>query len=104
MVFLYVVQSEDEHGRPARKRGPVRFDQDVRSDVSQAPLSLLCCFVCLVINLYNIISGVVLLQVDQLRQAVRNLKSEQNRLTGELEREKEDRARLVLSQHLSPVS
>jgi len=57
-------QSEDEHGRPARKRLPVRFDQDVRSDV------------------------------DQLRQAVRNLKSEQNRLTGELEREREDRARV----------
>ncbi|XP_078345050.1 uncharacterized protein LOC144630560 isoform X3 [Oculina patagonica] len=57
-------QSEDEHGRPARKRGPVRFDKDVRSDV------------------------------DQLRQAVRNLKSEQNRLTGELEREREERSRL----------
>ena len=36
------------------------------------------------------------LQVQQLRQAVRNLKSEQNRLTGELEREREERARLVL--------
>lgn len=55
--------SEDEHGRPARKRGPVRFDEDVRSDV------------------------------EQLRQAVRNLKSEQNRLTGQLEREREERAR-----------
>ena len=29
-------QSEDEHGRPARKRGPVRFNEDVQSDVSQA--------------------------------------------------------------------
>ena len=42
----------------------------------------------------HIVWGVPL-QVDQLRQAVRNLKSEQNRLTGELEREREDRARLV---------
>ncbi|XP_068688723.1 centrosomal protein of 128 kDa-like isoform X3 [Montipora foliosa] len=56
--------SEDERGRPAMKRGPVRFDEDVRSDV------------------------------EQLRQAVRNLKSEQNRLTGQLEREREERARL----------
>ena len=28
-------QSEDEHGRPARKRGSVRFGKDVRSDVSR---------------------------------------------------------------------
>lgn len=33
------------------------------------------------------------LQVDQLREAVRNLKSEQNRLTGEIEREREERER-----------
>ncbi|XP_066016401.1 centrosomal protein of 128 kDa isoform X5 [Pocillopora verrucosa] len=57
-------QSEDEHGRPARKRGSVRFGKDVRSDV------------------------------DQLREAVRNLKSEQNRLTGEIEREREERERV----------
>jgi len=57
-------QSEDEHGRPARKRGPVRFNEDVQSDV------------------------------EHLKQVVRNLKSEQNRLTGELEREREERARL----------
>ncbi|XP_073230611.1 uncharacterized protein [Porites lutea] len=59
--------SEDEHARPVRKsqRGSaVRFDDDVRSDV------------------------------EHLRQAVRNLKSEQNRLTGELEREREERTRL----------
>lgn len=37
------------------------------------------------------------LQVDQLREAVRNLKSEQNRLTGEIEREREERERWVLS-------
>lgn len=36
------------------------------------------------------------LQVDQLREAVRNLKSEQNRLTGEIEREREERERWVL--------
>ena len=28
-------QSEDEHGRPARKRVSVRFGKDVRSDVSR---------------------------------------------------------------------
>ena len=33
------------------------------------------------------------LQVDQLQEAVRNLKSEQNRLTGEIEREREERER-----------
>ena len=37
---MYFAQSEDELGRPARKRGPVRFDQDVRSDVSQHVVSL----------------------------------------------------------------
>ena len=43
LFLIYFAQSEDEHGRPARKRLPVRFDQDVRSDVSQC-----CCFVYLV--------------------------------------------------------
>ena len=32
-------------------------------------------------------------KVEHLRQAVRNLKSEQNRLTGEREREREERTR-----------
>ena len=38
------------------------------------------------------------LQVDQLREAVRNLKSEQNRLTGEIDREREERERWVYQQ------
>lgn len=96
MFLFYVAQSEDEHGRPARKRGPVGFDQDVRSDVSHSVAALFFFFYLFGRQNWNVKSSrVLLLQVDKLRQAVRNLKSEQNRLTGELEREREDRTRLV---------
>ena len=72
----------------------MRFGEDVRSDVS----SCCCGFVLLAVSLSIRPSlNLYLSQVDQLRQAVRNLKSEQNRLTGELEREREDHGRWVLS-------
>ena len=56
----------------------MRFDQDVRSDVSHSVVALLFVYLVGCQNWNVKSSGVLLLQVDQLRQAVRNLKSEQD--------------------------
>ena len=50
LFLFYVAQSEDEHGRPARKRGPVGFDQDVRSDVSHSVAAFFF-VICLVVKI-----------------------------------------------------
>ena len=55
-------QSEDEHGRPARKRGSVRFGKDVRSDVSKL-VSLFLIIIPLQLSLALVFSTLFSLQL-----------------------------------------